>query len=79
MNDTLLTTLVSSGSALVICVLNNIFQMKLILYRLSQIEKKQDKYNNVIERTFNLEKNQGVMQEQIKVANNRISDLEKGA
>lgn len=51
---------------------------KLTLYRIEQLEKKVDKHNNLIERTFHLEENQAVMAEQIKVANHRIEDLEKG-
>ncbi|PJJ27817.1 MULTISPECIES: hypothetical protein [Lacrimispora] len=43
---------------------------KLTNYRLEQLEKKVDKHNTVIERTFRLE-------EQMKVANHRIADLEE--
>lgn len=50
---------------------------KLTAYRIEQLEKKVDKHNTVIERTFNLEQNQAVMREQIKVANHRIDDLER--
>lgn len=50
---------------------------KLTTYRLQQLEKKVDKHNTVIERTFHLEEEQAVMKEQIKVANHRISDLEE--
>lgn len=50
---------------------------KLTVYRLEQLEKKVDKHNTVIERTYKLEEAQAVMQEQIKVANHRIDDLEK--
>lgn len=50
---------------------------KLTTYRLEQLEKKVDKHNTVIERTYKLEEAQAVMQEQIKVANHRIDDLEK--
>lgn len=50
---------------------------KLTAYRIEQLEKKVDKHNTVIERTFNLEQNQAVMQEQIKVVNHRIEDLER--
>ena len=50
---------------------------KLTTYRLEQLEKKVDKHNTVIERTFKLEEAQAVMQEQTKVANNRIKDLER--
>lgn len=50
---------------------------KLTNYRIEQLEKKVDKHNTVIERTYRLEETQAVIQEQIKVANHRISDLEK--
>ncbi len=50
---------------------------KLTAYRIEQLEKKVDKHNTVIERTFKLEEAQAVMQEQIKVANHRIEDLER--
>ena len=50
---------------------------KLTIYRLEQLEKKVEKHNNVIERIFVLEKHEAVMEEEIKVANHRIDDLEK--
>ena len=50
---------------------------KLTNYRIEQLEKKVDKHNTVIERTFKLEEAQAVMQEQIRVANHRIEDLER--
>ena len=50
---------------------------KLTNYRIEQLEKKVDKHNTVIERTFKLEEAQAVLTEQIKVANHRIEDLEK--
>ena len=43
----------------------------LIAYRLEQLEKKVDKHNSVIERTY-------ILEEKVKVANHRIEDLEKG-
>jgi hypothetical protein len=42
---------------------------KLTNYRIGQLEKKVDKHNTVIERTF-------ILEEQMKVANHRIADLE---
>lgn len=50
----------------------------LIAYRLEQLEKKVDKHNTVIERTYALEKKTEVLEEKVKVANNRIADLESG-
>ena len=46
-------------------------------YRLQQLEKKVDKHNTVIERTYALEKRADVTDEKMKVANNRIADLEQ--
>lgn len=50
---------------------------RLTNYRIEQLEKKMEKYNNVIERTFKLEKTQEVHSEKISVANHRIDDLER--
>lgn len=50
----------------------------LVAYRLEMLEKKVDKHNTVIERTYALEKRADVVDEKIKVANNRIADLESG-
>jgi hypothetical protein len=44
--------------------------MKLMTYRIEQLEKKVNEHNNVIRRTF-------VLEEQMKVANHRIDDLER--
>lgn len=48
----------------------------LIAYRLEQLEKKQDKHNQLIERTYALEEKTGLLEERVKVANHRIDDLE---
>lgn len=46
-------------------------------YRIEQLEKKVDKHNNLIERTYKIEQHNAVVDEEIKVANHRIDDLEK--
>ena len=48
----------------------------LIAYRLEQLENKVNKHNSVVERTYKLEKNADIQEEKLKVANNRIKDLE---
>lgn len=45
--------------------------------KLENIEKKQDKHNSVIERTYKLESDVKVLQERSKVENHRIDDLEE--
>ena len=52
-------------------------QTALTTEKLSQLEKKQDKHNNLIERTYKLEQHNAVIDEEIKVANHRIDDLEE--
>ena len=52
-------------------------QTDLTLYRIDQLEKKVEKHNNVIERVYALEKQEAVIEEEIKVANHRIEDLEE--
>lgn len=49
---------------------------KLTNYRIEQLEKKVEKHNGVIDRTYKLEEKEAVVSEQIKVINNRIKDLE---
>lgn len=44
--------------------------MRLMSYRIEQLETKVNKHNSVVERTF-------ILEEQMKVANHRIEDLER--
>lgn len=48
----------------------------LISYRLEQLEKKVDKHNQVVERTYELERNEAILEEQMREAKHRIEDLE---
>ena len=46
-------------------------------YRIEQLEKKVEKHNNLLTRTYKLEQEFAVMDEKVKVANHRIDDLEE--
>lgn len=52
-------------------VIGSFSGMKLMSYRIEQLEKRVDKHNNVIERMYNLEKKDAIQDE-------RIAELEKG-
>lgn len=78
---TIVSALISACASILVCALTiNANHRKLTAelkerdilqqYRIEQLEKKQDKHNNLMERTYRLE-------EKIKVANHRIDDLEK--
>lgn len=49
---------------------------RLTTYRIGQLEEKVDKHNQVIDRVYKIEQRNAVIDEDIKVANHRISDLE---
>ena len=48
----------------------------LIAYRIEQLEDKVHKHNNLVERTYQVEKRCDIQDEKLKVANHRIDDLE---
>lgn len=51
----------------------------LIEYRVSKLEEKQDKHNNMIERVYQLECAVELLDNKIKSSNYRIKDLEEDA
>lgn len=51
--------------------------MRLMSYRIEQLEKRVDKHNSVIERVYRLEEKDAIHDEQMRVANHRIADLER--
>lgn len=71
---TALIGLVGSGIGSVIGIICN---TRLTAYRIKELEKKVDKHNTVVERTYKVEERLSVIDEEIKVANHRISDLEE--
>lgn len=76
MEDTIAVALISFAGTLIGTFGGIITANKLTNYRISQLEKKVEKHNSVIERVYQLEKGEAVIEEEIKVANHRIADLE---
>ncbi len=52
-------------------------KMGVIEKSITSLEEKQNKHNNLIERTYLIERDVSVLKEQIKVENHRIEDLEE--
>lgn len=65
MSETLIVALLSLAGTFV----GSFSGMKLMSYRIEQLEKKVEKHNNFAQRM-------PVLEEQMKVANHRITDLE---
>lgn len=80
--ETLIGIFISSGVTLAVCIINNHYQANatrtLMEYKLEQLTNRVDKHNEVIERTYNLEREVALIDEKIDVANHRIADLERG-
>ena len=76
MNDTIMVAILSLIGTLVGSFGGILTANKLVNYRIQQLEKKVEKHNQVIERVYKLEEHDAVIDEEIKVANHRIQDLE---
>lgn len=50
---------------------------KLTNYRIEQLEKKVSVHNQLIDRMYEVEKREDVIEEKVRVANHRIEDLEQ--
>lgn len=74
--STVLGAIISGVVALVVSGKQHDKTIALVEYRLTQLETKVDKHNNLVERMYEAEENIRVAEERIKVANHRIDDLE---
>ena len=66
MTDTVIVAIISLLGTL----LGSFGGTQLVKYRIEQLEKKVEKHNSIVERTY-------ILEEQVKVANHRIEDLER--
>lgn len=76
MNTEIIVAIIAAAGGLLGSLIGVIAASRLTTYRIEQLEKKVDKHNSLIERTYELETHMEVLDEKIKVANHRIEDLE---
>ena len=76
MSDVVIVGILSLLGTLAGAYLANRKSSALIAYRLEELEKKVDKHNTVIERTYELEKRADVFENRMKVQEHRMEDLE---
>ena len=87
MDAAIISALIAAGAAILVCMINNIYQQEatrkkhdetisLIDYRLQQLEKKVDLHNNAVERLYIVENKLGIDEEKIRSCKRRIDDLE---
>ena len=82
MDPTIVSSLIAAGVTLAVCLITNRSQAKsteaLILHRLDQIERKQDKHNNLITRMTTVEIQEGETRKDVDALFSRVRELEKG-
>ena len=77
MESTIIIALISFAGTLLGTFGGIVTSNKLTVYRIEQLEKKVEQHNNVVKRVYELEKEKAVFEEELKVANKRIRDLEE--
>ena len=66
MTDTVIVAIISLLGTLI----GSFGGTQLVKYRIEQLEKKVEKHNSIVEKTY-------ILEEKVKVANHRIEDLER--
>lgn len=77
MSDVVLVGLMSLVGTLIGSLAGILAANKLTNYRIEQLEKKVEKHNNVIERVYQLEKDEAVMKEEINTNKDHIHHLQQ--
>ena len=75
MPDSIMVALISGGLALTGTVISNLFTHSKTMYRIEQLEKKQDKHNNLIERMYLCENAINLLDEKQKNDEEDIKEL----
>ena len=76
MSDAIIVAIVSGVFSLAGYLFGYYKSQSKTLYRIDQLEKKQDKHNTLIERMYNVEDRIHVLENKLAVADHRIKDLE---
>ena len=73
--STVLVAVITAGFAFLGVYVSNRKQTALVAYRLEKLEAKVDKHNNVIERTYKIEKRLSLVEELMERNENTIEEL----
>lgn len=76
MSEAIVVAILSLVGTAIGSVVSVLTANRLTNYKIDALQKQVEKHNQVVERTFRLEEHAAVVDEQIKVANHRIADLE---
>ena len=74
----ILVAFITGAFALTGTIISNLITHSKTIYRIEQLEKKQDKHNSLIERMYGCEKAVSILDEKQKVIIEDIEDLKRG-
>ena len=74
--EAIVVAVITGGLTLLGTIISNSSNHSKTIYRIEQLEKKQDIHNGIIERMYKVEKAIEILDDRQKSANHRISDLE---
>lgn len=75
MTEAIIVAIITGGMTLTGTIISVVAVNSKTLYRIEQLEKKQDKHNQVIERVYDVEKKIGIDEEVIKDIEEDIREL----
>ena len=74
--EAILVAVITGGLTFIGTIISNSSNHSKTIYRIEQLEKKQDIHNGIIERMYKVEKAIEILDDRQKSANHWISDLE---
>lgn len=75
MTESIVTAIITGVFSIIGYLIGNYKSQSKTLYRIDQLEKKQDKHNTLIERMYKTEERLDLIDERIKFTNRRIDNL----
>lgn len=77
MTQAVVVAIITGLCSLIGCVISNLTSHSKTMYRIEQLEKKQDKHNSLIERMYNVEKEIDLLKEKQTYDERRVDNIIK--
>ena len=75
MTESIIVALIAGGVAIISNIIVAGFNNSKTIYRIDQLEKKVEKHNNLIERMYEVENQNKILEKELKDTNEKIDDL----
>ncbi|MDD6011522.1 MAG: hypothetical protein PUC33_01620 [Oscillospiraceae bacterium] len=79
MSESVIVAIISLAGTLLGTFAGIITSGKLTNYRIAELEKRVEKHNTIIERTYTLEKRESLSEEKLRLMDQRITNLERNS